>query len=533
MRDPDDELWARAETRVGTVLREKYRIERVIGIGGMASVYAATHRNGRRVALKLLHPELSIRADLRQRFLREAQAANAVKHPGVVAVIDDDVADDGAAFLVMELLEGQSVEELWEANGRRLPPKTVLALAFDLCEVLAVAHEAGVVHRDLKPANLFVTREGALKVLDFGIARVRDEAGPRATQTGSVLGTPAFMAPEQASGLVSELGPLTDIWAVGATMFTLLSGRAVHDGQSGQHIVFLAATRPAPSLASVSPEAPPEVVGIVDRALALQKAERWASAAAMRTAVGEAMTRLTEHVTTDEATLARGSLSDTMLAVAGVKAIVERSSTLQSPRNGAALLGGTTGQPVSTTAATEIGCATPRAPAWKRGSVAIRRWFLWGGNGPAEPLSDEAPTRRRFSPKVGALGAVVVVASVALTALGVSTLATPYAEPVRSTPPVAPSEGGEEPAPSLAAPPEPAITSEVIPPPVAAHAAASEAPRAAVPVNKQGQKAPVTRPRSGLTGPMTTATAARGPIATCTPPFTIVDGIQVHKAWCQ
>src|SRR5687768_13125108 len=124
----DQEVLLRAQLRVGMTLAHKYRIERVLGVGGMASVYEATHRNGHRVAIKILHPELSIRADIRQRFLRESHAANAVNHPGAVAVLDEDVAEDGAAFLVMELLAGHSVEEVWERQGHRLPAPLVMAI---------------------------------------------------------------------------------------------------------------------------------------------------------------------------------------------------------------------------------------------------------------------------------------------------------------------------------------------------------------------------------------------------------------------
>src|SRR5580704_6304980 len=169
--------------RVGTVLRGKYRLDRVIGAGGMAVVYKATHRNHAEFAVKMLHPELSIREDIRSRFLREGYTANAVKHAGAVRVVDDDVAEDGAAFLVMELLDGISAEDLWFECERRIPLRAVIAIAHQLLDVLASAHDKSIVHRDIKPANLFVTRLGDVKVLDFGIARLRDSSGAQpATQ---------------------------------------------------------------------------------------------------------------------------------------------------------------------------------------------------------------------------------------------------------------------------------------------------------------------------------------------------------------
>src|SRR5580704_8315317 len=124
----DAELLQIAEARLGRVLRGKYRLDRVLGIGGMATVYAATHRNKKRFAIKMLHPELSMREAIRTRFLREGYVANSVEHPGAVAVLDDDVAEDGSAFVVMELLDGSAVDTLWEKHGKRLPLPLALSI---------------------------------------------------------------------------------------------------------------------------------------------------------------------------------------------------------------------------------------------------------------------------------------------------------------------------------------------------------------------------------------------------------------------
>src|SRR5262245_22960662 len=225
-----DSLRLRAEARLGSVLRGKWRLDEVLGVGGMASVYAATHRNQSRAAIKLVHPEIASEPEVTERFLREGYLANAVDHPGTAKVIDDDVSDDGSPFLVIELLEGETVEQRWERKGRRLPVYEVIAIADKLLDVLAVAHDKGIVHRDLKPENLFLTTSSDLKVLDFGIARMRElpAEGHTRTRLGALLGTPAFMAPEQARGRWDEVDARTDIWAVGATLFTLLTGRFVH-----------------------------------------------------------------------------------------------------------------------------------------------------------------------------------------------------------------------------------------------------------------------------------------------------------------
>jgi serine/threonine protein kinase len=283
----DDPQATRARVRIGTMLQEKWTLDSVLGVGGMAVVYAATHRNGKRVAVKMLHPEFSHDDEMRTRFLQEGYAANTIQHDGAVSVLDDDLAPDGSAFIVMEMLEGETVEQRWERSGQRLPVADVLWIADQLLDVLVAAHAKSVVHRDIKPENLFITKTGAFKVLDFGIAKVfeREHTRQSATRAGMVMGTPAFMAPEQALAHWDEVDGRTDLWAVGATMFMLLSGRHVHEAQSSQEQLILSATAPARSLAGVAPGVPRQVVAIVDRALAFERTGRWPDAATMQAAV--------------------------------------------------------------------------------------------------------------------------------------------------------------------------------------------------------------------------------------------------------
>jgi serine/threonine-protein kinase len=284
----DPELEAHVQARLGSTLRDKYRLDSVLGIGGMAAVYAATHRNGRQVAVKLLHPALSANSDARARFAREGLVANKVRHPGVVAVLDDDVTEDGAAFLVMELLEGSTLEELWETHGRRLPLPAVMAVGIALLDILVAAHAAGVVHRDIKPANLFLTHHWQIKILDFGISRLQSIQSATSTQTGVMLGSPAFMSPEQALGRAAEIDQRTDLWAAAASLFTLASGAFVHDAPSGQEMLIRAATTPVRSLAVALPEVPGLISAVIDRALSFRREERWSSAGEMSVALAEA-----------------------------------------------------------------------------------------------------------------------------------------------------------------------------------------------------------------------------------------------------
>jgi serine/threonine-protein kinase len=294
MQLEEDPQTARARHRLGMVLQEKWTLDALLGVGGMAAVYAATHRNGKRVAVKMLHSEVSHDEEVKKRFLQEGYAANTIHHDGAVSVLDDDVAPDGSAFLVMELLEGETVEQRWERFVQRLPVREVLAIADQLLDVLAAAHAKSVVHRDIKPENLFLTKNGTLKVLDFGIARVFEvQARATSTRAGMVMGTPAFMAPEQARARWDEVDGRTDLWAVGATMFTLLSGRHVHTGAtSANEQLILSATTPAPSIASVVTGLPPAVVVLIDRALAFDRERRWPDASTMQQAVRAALDAL-------------------------------------------------------------------------------------------------------------------------------------------------------------------------------------------------------------------------------------------------
>ena len=279
----------RANARLGSVLKGKWRLDAVIGIGGMASVYAATHRNQARAAIKLLHAEVAMDAEVTARFLREGYVANAVGHPGTVNVLDDDVSEDNAPYLVMELLVGQTLDTLLAMDPDGLAVQEVLGFTDQLLDVLAAAHDKGIVHRDLKPENLFLTSDGRLKVLDFGIARLRELStplSPTATQAGSVLGTPAFMAPEQALGRWHEVDGRTDIWSVGATAFTLLTGQFVHNAETLQEQLVLSATRPARQVRAVNPLVPEALAQVVDRALSFDRSQRFPNARAMRQAMG-------------------------------------------------------------------------------------------------------------------------------------------------------------------------------------------------------------------------------------------------------
>ncbi|MBX3229638.1 MAG: protein kinase [Labilithrix sp.] len=271
--------------RVGQLIAGKWQIDQRIGVGGMATVYAATHRtNGMRAAIKMLHAPLSRDASTRARFLREGYVANSVGHDGVVAVLDDGVAEDGAAFLVLELLEGETIDARRHRLGGSIPIEEALEVGVQALDALASAHEKGIVHRDVKPENVFLTNEGRVKLLDFGLAHMRDVQA-EATKTGVTIGTPEFMPPEQAQGR-RDVDARSDVWGVGATLFTIISGAFVHDDAQTIHEALIAsATRRPRPLRELVPHLSPAIAQVIDRALELEMSDRWESAAHMRDAL--------------------------------------------------------------------------------------------------------------------------------------------------------------------------------------------------------------------------------------------------------
>lgn len=284
---------APAERRASEVIAAKWRVDSLLGSGSMASVYAVTHRNGARAALKILHPSLCADPSVCERFLGEGYLTNAVKHAGIVRVLDDGVTDDGCVFLVMDLLEGQTLEAYREQCGGQIPLVTLLDIADRLMDVLHAVHQAGIIHRDLKLQNVFVCNDGTVKLLDFGIARLFDrDAQKQLSMHGLVLGTPSFMSPEQALGSRDKVDHRSDIWSLGATLFTALTGQTVHLGPNLQAKLIAAASARARSIALVKQDLPPAIASAIDRALRFEKEERWQSVDAFRRALRDARSAL-------------------------------------------------------------------------------------------------------------------------------------------------------------------------------------------------------------------------------------------------
>jgi serine/threonine protein kinase len=257
---------------LGKVIGGRYRIEAKLGAGGMGSVYRASHDLlGRKVAIKFLAPELACDSVQRQRFLREARAANRIKHDNIIDIRDYGEDDTGLVYLVMELLEGESLAHCI-ARGP-LPPRDALEVAIQIARALARAHELEVIHRDIKPENIFlVGRPGGgfnVKLLDFGLAHLRDEA--RLTASGAVFGTPEYMSPEQARGAPIKTG--SDLYALGVVLFEMLTNHLPFEGSSAELIVkHLRTPPPAPSSRVAS--LPRELDDVVVRLMAKDAAAR-------------------------------------------------------------------------------------------------------------------------------------------------------------------------------------------------------------------------------------------------------------------
>ena len=250
---------------IGKVIRGKYRIDRVLGEGGMGIVAAAWHLVlEQRVAIKFLRPELIEHPEVTARFLREARAASRIESDHVARVIDVDALDDGVPFMVLEYLEGSDLSNVRGAGGGGLPVETAVDYVLQACRAVAEAHAHGIVHRDLKPANLFLAkrRDGVLrvKVLDFGISKVTGAPGSSdsslgMTQAAVVMGSIEYMSPEQMLSS-RDVDARTDIWALGVILFELITGRVPFPGETLTQVCALVMSTEPPRIRALRPDVP-------------------------------------------------------------------------------------------------------------------------------------------------------------------------------------------------------------------------------------------------------------------------------------
>jgi serine/threonine protein kinase len=302
-----------------------YTIERELGRGGMGAVYLAVHALlGRRAAVKVLLPELSRNQDHVQRFFNEARAATAINHPSIVEVYDFGWSSDGSAYIVMELMDGESLSARLRRLGR-LPVGNALTVARQIANALAAAHKAGIVHRDLKPDNIFLVPDievaggERVKLLDFGIAKLAADGGVSRTTTGAIMGTPLYMSPEQCEG-ARQVDHRTDLYALGCILFEMITGRVpfVHEGVGG--LIGMHLYVAPPELRSLAPEAPVEVETIVARLLAKKPEERFQTADELSAALSRA----------GASSLPPGSVADTIPSPSAVSPVSGFDRTMPS-----------------------------------------------------------------------------------------------------------------------------------------------------------------------------------------------------------
>src|SRR5919197_5926038 len=255
---------------VGEVVTGRYVLEELVGAGGMSSVFKARDTLlERRVALKILHPHFTKDEQYVERFRREARAVASLSHPNIVTILDRG-EDEGRQFLVFELVEGRTLKEVLDEEGR-LPVARALEIAIQVARGLGFAHEHGLVHRDVKPQNVILNGDGRAKVTDFGIARSLDVQG--VTPSGAALGTSHYIAPEQASG--RPVDRMTDVYSLGVVLYELLTGEVPFPGESFVAVAMQHVSEPPPSLLDVRPDVPVRVAHAVDRSLEKDPAERF------------------------------------------------------------------------------------------------------------------------------------------------------------------------------------------------------------------------------------------------------------------
>ena len=269
-----------------TLLADRYELAEPLGSGGMARVHAAVdHRLGRRVAVKLIREDLLGDAQARARLLREAHNAGAFHHPNSVAVFDVGT-DRGTPFIVMELVEGETLADRLKRRGR-LDAQETSAIGLATLDALAAAHARGLVHRDVKPANVLLPRTGGVKLADFGIAKEMAASASTITSTNQILGTPTYLAPEQASG--ESATPASDVYAVGVLLYECLAGRPPFTGDHAMAVALAHQRDPVPPLLRVAPSVPASLAAMVEHALAKTPQRRYPDAAAARDALAWAV----------------------------------------------------------------------------------------------------------------------------------------------------------------------------------------------------------------------------------------------------
>jgi len=414
---------SRAEDAVGRILGS-YKLLEVIGRGGMGRVYRAEHvRLGRQVALKLLKPEYAVKRDAVARFFQEAKAVNKIRHRNIVEVTDYVELDDGTTFIIMELLEGASLGKALRVGGP-MEVGRLLAILIQTCDALEAAHAVGIVHRDLKPDNIFLIEEDVgevAKLLDFGVAKLLagddDSSADMGWQTaaGSVVGTPAYMSPEQAGGL--DVDGRSDVYSLGAIMYELFCGQPLFRGRSFGDFVVKHMSEPVlpprdtPGGAAMAPE----LEQIILRCLQKKPADRYASA-------GELRDRLYQHLASIDSGLGMALMNPRVSGIRGMQG----TGPVRIPRITGAVpilnLGAASGQPtppaasVQMTPVPRIVVSSPDSGSDNPSSNGLDTRMVLGDLQGAPPSSERRKRRRTWPLWAAGAGALAVTGFLLATA---------------------------------------------------------------------------------------------------------------------
>jgi len=500
MHDEESELF-----QVGDTIGERYRVIRLLGKGGMGAVYESENTwTKRRVAIKVLLPALSGDNKAVARFLGEAQAATRLQHPNIVDVLDmGKDAPTGAVFIVQEFLRGEDLFH-YLSKKERLSCFEAAEILVPVMSALAIAHARGIIHRDIKPENIFLLGSApdlTPKLIDFGLAKVLGEdATARKTTTGTVMGTPYYMSPEQARG-DRVVDARTDIWAVGAVLYELLTGSVPYDATSANLIIVKLLTERPPQLLDALPDAPPEVAAIVARAMEPDLDRRYPT---MRAMLDDVLACPAFQDPGRTASLAvRFSRSIEHRPPADTEAPAEFGDNAEKIGSLPTQAGGSAprpSRPIDSTASTQP-VKEPTQNSWQRPST------------PSTPGGP--PARRRGLLAVAAIAVVLVGSAALLRAMsGSPEAASPApaalapaapaaAAPAAPTPSVAAPAVPAPAAPALAAPAAPALAAPAAP---ALAAPAALAPAAPTPAAPEANVVPAETPASAEAEP----TARRG-----------------------
>jgi hypothetical protein len=509
--------------REGDIIAGKYRVERVLGAGGMGVVVAAQHvRLDEKVALKFLLPNALMSAEVVARFEREARAASKIKSEHVARVSDVGTLDNGSPYMVMEYLEGRDLGE-WLAAEGRLPVELATDFVIQACEAIGEAHSIGIVHRDLKPANLFCTHrtdgQPLIKVLDFGISKLTQPgvADSNMTRTSAFMGSPLYMSPEQMK-TSKAVDARTDIWSLGVVLFELLTGRAPFDAEAVTELAIKIAMEPAFLVRAFRPDAPPGLEQVITRCLEKDRGQRYQTVGELAVALGPFAP---QH--------ARGSID----RIVGTERRAGRSAAVPvQPGNVAGNVAGNVDRVTGSPAV--AGARAPQTGA------------AWGQTAPgARPDGNARGKALAAIAAILTLAFAIVVVGFLVTRKGGAATVSP-AEPALAN--AAPSGSPGAPAASGAPAADP-ITPSANPDPVGS-AAAPSAPVTAtaptppeVPTTKLAATRP-SRPASGSAhiSPPVPATLAAPPSppsspgagkANCNPPYTIsATGEHEYKPEC-